>query len=760
MEKHMAQVDIIIPIYNALEDLKKCVNSVFKNTDLRIHRLILINDKSTNEEVKDFFSELVHDGVYKIENDVNLGFSGTINKGILLSTQNDVILLNSDTIVTPNWVEDLRNCAYMEENIGTVTPMSNNASICSVPCSSQDNPIPENMSIDEYAQELKRVTLRQFPDIPVGNGFCMYIKRNIINDVGLFDSDSFGSGYGEENDFCNRATQLGYRHILCDNVFIYHKGTASFLNEKKRQLIEEHERILEERYPLLNRKLEWYWAYQQNGLVARNVEMYTSLKLNNNKRNIFYLLQADFQQGCSNNIGGTQLHVKDLVNELKVDNNIFVAARDEEFLKVTAYIGNDVVSFKFYIGPVSDYYSYRDNKIAQLYKNLLLAFKIDLIHIHHTMGLTLELYYMASELSIPVFVTLHDYYYICPTLQLIDREKKICIGEDNQEKCRKCMKDYYGVYEGVSFIEKWRKEHGKVLKLCSKIIVPSKSAAAIILQYYPDIESKIVIIEHGINRTLFSKKLISAPYKHKKLHIAFVGGICETKGSELIYPLILDTKEDFKWFIFGGIDGRELLELKQNNLIKTGWYQREDLRDLLVHHEIDIVCILSMVAETYCYTLSEVVACGIPAIVTDIGALGERMRTMECGWIVPKEIQSHELLKLLVEIQKDPEDYNKKYYQAYNYQMRSTEEMVIEYFALYKKVEKQSVKDLEFDAKQILDGYLAISDQSDYNPAELTARVNSLQHELDVVYESELFKVLKKLAAILDFGKSILKKYR
>lgn len=757
MNKYNCQVDIVIPVYNALEDLKKCVLSVLKNTDLKTHRLILINDKSTDEKIKAFFSELVQDGIYKIENDVNLGFSGSINKGIVLSNENDVILLNSDTIVTPNWVDDLIDCAYMEENIGTVTPLSNNASICSVPYSNQDNPIPENISIDEYARELKRISLHQFPDLPVGIGFCMYIKRDVIDDVGLFDGASFGKGYGEENDFCNRATQLGYRHVLCDTVFIYHKGTASFVDEKKRQLIKEHEQILEERYPNLNRKLEQYWVHHQNALFAKNVELYTSLKLNNNKRNILYHLQADFQKGCSNNIGGTQLHVKDLVDGLKKGNNVFVAARDGELLRVTAYIGDDVIPFKFYIGPISDYYNYRDKSAAQLYRNLLLAFKIDLVHIHHTMGLTLDLYYMANELNIPIFITLHDYYYICPTLQLLDREKKVCVGQDNQDECKRCMKEYYGIYGGVNFIEKWRKEHAKVLSLCEKIITPSKSAADIILQYYPDVIDKIEIIGHGIDDSLFSKELTSTPYKHKELHIAFVGGICETKGSVLIQSLISDTQKDIKWFIFGGIDGKELLQLKQNNLIKTGWYQREDLKNLLIGHEIDIVCILSMIPETYCYTLSEVIACGVPAIVTDIGALGERMRAMKCGWIVPRDIRSHELLGLLAEIKNNPEDYNRKYYETIKYKMKSTEEMVAEYDGLYKVIKKRSLENVKFDTKQILYGYIG---NNDYNSDELMSKVNSLKNELEMVYESELYKVLKRLATILDFGKRLLKRVR
>ena len=64
----------------------------------------------------------------------------------------------------------------------------------------------------------------------------MFVKREVIDKVGYFDAETFGRGYGEENDFCYRAEQLGYHHVMCDNTFIYHSGTGSFLTEEKREI--------------------------------------------------------------------------------------------------------------------------------------------------------------------------------------------------------------------------------------------------------------------------------------------------------------------------------------------------------------------------------------------------------------------------------------------------------------------------------------------------------------------------------------------
>lgn len=759
MREKDIMVDIIIPVYNALDDLKKCILSIIKYTDLEKHRVILIDDRSPNPEVKEYLDTLRETNIKILENEENIGFSATVNRGIALSDENDVILLNSDVLVTPEWVEKLIKCAYSDAGIATVTPLSNNASICSVPVSNQNNPLPDNMTLEEYAVEIERTSLKSYPSIPMAVGFCMYIKRSVIKEVGLFDSAAFGLGYGEENDYCNRATELGYRHAMCDDLFIYHKGTASFEENSRLELSIAHESILESRYPRLNRKLEWYWAYDQNSLSHKNVNLYRTLKLGKAKKNILFLIQADFQEGCSNNIGGTQLHVKDLVDSLKDEFNFFVVARDGGLLRVTAYIGSEIVPLAFPIGAVPPFYVYRNKEMADLYEDILKAFKIDLVHIHHTMGMTLEMYYAAEKIGIPIYTTLHDYYYICPTLRMLDIERKSCIGNIDWKKCKACMKNALGVFEEVEYLPKWRREHESVLKKCEKIFVPTKSAADIIAWYYPDIKGKMKVIGHGIDEKIFYKEKDILPYHHRHLRVAFVGGICETKGSEVIYKMITSDKDEFKWYIFGGIDGQELINLKQPNLVKTSWYRREELGKLLRKNEIDVVCILSKVAETFCYTLSEVVACGIPVIVTDIGALGERMREMQAGWIVSENANSEEVLNLLKQIKKNPEDYKEKWHIAQKVKVRSSKEMADDYRKIYAILEKQSRAFSNYNTRRILEGYLAMQQQELAQPPatsveEIVLKNKQLEAELKMIYDSEIFKVMKKIAGILDIIKA------
>ena len=282
-------IDIIIPIYNAYDDLKICLESIYQYTDLLNNRLILINDNSSDERIKSFLDEQKKENVIVIHNEKNKGFSNNINFGMSQSEDKDVILLNSDTIVTKNWVEKMVACAYSDSSIGTVTPLSNNATLCSVPNFCEENTLPDGMTVDQMATIVEECSFKKYPRITVAHGFCMLVKREVIDSIGMFDAETFGRGYGEENDFCNRAEQMGYIHVMCDDTYIYHSGTKSFTSKEKKKYIKTHERILYKRYPRQMKENELHCKTNPNGWVgeniAQNIKKYSST-LNERKKTI------------------------------------------------------------------------------------------------------------------------------------------------------------------------------------------------------------------------------------------------------------------------------------------------------------------------------------------------------------------------------------------------------------------------------------------------------------------------------------------
>jgi len=241
-------IDVIVPIFNAADHLERCLYSLLKYQD--IYRVILINDCSMDKRIDQLLLTLKgldNSRLLITDNETNLGYVKTVNKGMRLSSR-DVILLNSDTIVTRGWAKKMQACAYSRDRIATVTPFTNNGQMCSIPEFMKDNEVPDGFTVDSFAECVERSSSNLYPELVTAVGFCMYIKRSILNEIGCFDGVNFGNGYGEENEFCARAVRRGYVNVLCDNTYVFHKGSASFL-DRKDSLLKKNHRLLEAMYP-------------------------------------------------------------------------------------------------------------------------------------------------------------------------------------------------------------------------------------------------------------------------------------------------------------------------------------------------------------------------------------------------------------------------------------------------------------------------------------------------------------------------------
>lgn len=243
-------VEVVVPIYNAYDEFLVCLYSLLKHQD--IYRILLLDDCSTDTRVKDLLRTLKEheqERLRIVTNTQNLGFLKTVNKGMRM-TNNDVILLNTDTVVTSGWARKMRVCAYSDDRIATVTPLTNNGGMCSIPEFMKNNEIPEGFTVDSFAECVENAASNRYPELVTAVGFCMYIRRGVIGDIGYFDEENFGKGYGEEVDFSFRAACNGYKNVLCDNTFVFHRGRASFLDTQDTEM-EKHHWVLAEKYPEL-----------------------------------------------------------------------------------------------------------------------------------------------------------------------------------------------------------------------------------------------------------------------------------------------------------------------------------------------------------------------------------------------------------------------------------------------------------------------------------------------------------------------------
>lgn len=219
--------DLVIPIYNNFEDTSALLEQLRDSASLH-RRIILINDCSTDHRMCDFlkaYSDDVKNVIY-LENEQNLGFVKSCNKGLSL-TKSDVVLLNTDIEVPKGAIARLLEALRSANDIATATPFSNSAYGVGVPNLIVSNERPFGASTSEIDAAFCRLGNLEPIEVPRGVGFCMAISRAALNKIGYF-SLIYGQGYGEEADFCLRAREQGYRSVIAPNAYVYHKSSQSF----------------------------------------------------------------------------------------------------------------------------------------------------------------------------------------------------------------------------------------------------------------------------------------------------------------------------------------------------------------------------------------------------------------------------------------------------------------------------------------------------------------------------------------------------
>lgn len=234
-------VDIVIPVYNALEDVKLCLKSVHENRGFYRGETYVVNDKS-DKETTDYLRWFCakHEGFHLIDHEQNCGYTKTVNDGLRASTSDFVITLNSDTIVTKGWLQGLIRCIRSDEKIGIVGPLSNAASWQNVPMLLDGNnqfavnALPQGFTPDDMAEVVLRSSHHVYPKVPFVNGFCFMIAREVIEKVGLLDEKRFPTGYGEENDYCIRAADAGFDLAIADDTYVFHAKSKSFGHETRK----------------------------------------------------------------------------------------------------------------------------------------------------------------------------------------------------------------------------------------------------------------------------------------------------------------------------------------------------------------------------------------------------------------------------------------------------------------------------------------------------------------------------------------------
>lgn len=248
-------VEIIICVHNAYDELKNCLDSIFSNTENDY--LLTIVDDCSDGEIKRYVDDLAgrRPSLRVLRNSKNIGYTRSANLGLKAARTDWIVLLNSDTIVTRGWLGGLIECARSDSDIKAVGPLSNAATLQSIPqVRDADgkftvNKLPRGIEPDDMAALVRSVSRRAFPRVPLLNGFCTLLHKPSVSHVGYFDEIGFPRGYGEENDLCLRLIEAGHKLAIADHVYVHHSKTGSFTENERKSLTKDADRNLRRMWP-------------------------------------------------------------------------------------------------------------------------------------------------------------------------------------------------------------------------------------------------------------------------------------------------------------------------------------------------------------------------------------------------------------------------------------------------------------------------------------------------------------------------------
>jgi GT2 family glycosyltransferase len=633
-----AKIDIIIPVYKGIDQTKKCILSVLNSDfDRGNVRIIVYNDCSPETEINAFLNKLALDNkIILHKNNINRGFVVTANLAMSLSKENDVILLNSDTEVCGNWISKLNWHAYSRPKVGTVTPFSNNATICSYPNLHGFKEFPPGSNLEDFDSAFSEANKYKNILIPTAVGFCFYIRRDCLNEIGLFDESSFGMGYGEENDFSLRASKNGWVNLLAGDTFVYHEGAVSFSidSDKKKELA-------------LKTLIQLHPDYESIiGEHIRRNEAYSLIfsammerKRQDKRPKILHILH--------NYGGGTEKHVKDLTNKYKTNAIHYVMIPDL----------NDGKNKNYHIFSTIDFekinLAINKDSLSSVIE-ILQFIGINLVHIHHTMNYKIEeIKNIIDGLKVPYYLTIHDYFYICPQITLVNKKTGVYCGEPGIEGCNSCIAENkpFGAWN----IEAWRETYSDLIRQANKIICPSIDVSNRFQKYYP--REKIFNVPHE-EIIAYSNKVEAPELKsNEKFRVAFIGILAPHKGKELIGSLLkkicdLNTEHDFEFKLIGYIPEIDNTDFFKESPIfsSTGPYEDTELLVELKKYHPHLIFFTSRCPETYSYTLSTALESGYPILAPNLGAFPERLNNRGWAWLYSIENSLEDILSLIISI--------------------------------------------------------------------------------------------------------------
>jgi GT2 family glycosyltransferase len=561
-----------------------------------------------------------------------LGFPAAANAGIHAAPGLDVVLLNSDTLVPPNWLERLRQAAYADPAIGTVTPLSNDASILSYPGPTGSNPRPDQPATNRFDRLTQRANGAAVIDIPVGVGFCLYLRRDCLNATGLLRTDVFAQGYGEETDFCLRARRLGWRNVALTGLFVGHLAGTSF-GASATHLRARNARLIEQLHPGYAKLIENYLLHDPLADARRRIDLLQWRQRARTRPRSAILITHDDGGGVEQRlIRAARQHDQAgrrpiiLRPAQTADGGMAIAVRDG----VTDDLPNLV-----YPMPA---------ELPALVR-LLRSTKPEMTEIHHFADYPPAVYDLVTLLGVPYDVHVHDYAWFCPRVSLVGAHDRYC-GEPDLPDCEACVADNGHFLKEDIGVAALRRRSAGLFAAARRVTVPSDDTGLRMRRHFDGLATTTV--PHEDDTAIVSS---AEPRRTGgRPSVCVVGAIGVHKGYDILLACARDAVRrdlDLEFIVVGHtIDDARMLAT--GRVFVTGRFEPDEAVGLIARQNARIGFVASICPETWCLSLGDIWRAGLNAAAFDIGAPAERIRRTGRGILLPLGLSASAINNTLV----------------------------------------------------------------------------------------------------------------
>jgi len=634
---------IVVPVHGAAEALDRCLESLAAHTDLGRHPLVLVIDGPQPHEVEAVISS--HIGGLSsprvVRHAARRGFPAAANRGLAELPERDAVLVNSDVETSPGWLEKLTRAARSRPCVASVTPLTNNGTLASVPRWFEENALPAGWTTASLAGLIERISERRYPEIPTGVGFCLYIRREALAAVGPFDEASFRNGYGEEVDWCLRATDAGFLHLLDDATFVFHRGAGSFGAEAKRR-VARAQRTLARRHP----------DYEHR--VASFIRTDSLRSILDSIRDALMPPRRPTGQGAPLrlvhvvhgwppwNHAGTETYAARLVRSQGERHHVAVysrfagSGRDHgaaiELVDRGArvrLIANDFLQRD----PLSRN-ALHDSRLVADFGRLLDEERAGLVHIHHLAGHCLTLAHALKRRRLPVVWQLQDWWAACARSNLLDSRRMLCSGP-SPRRCAACLPPTRVVPRAL-----W----GSLLHVLRRALVRRalSTACAIVAGSRCVVDDHrrlgllpsgvpVHICDYGVPSDCCPASRRRARSAGEPLRLGFLGSLAPHKGLHVLAKTLAELPPGcIELHVWG--EPRQGAYAEEVRLAAGAACSHlqfhppfvDELRSS-VFSRIDLLVAPSLGLESYGLATAEALASGVPVLASSRGALADRL---------------------------------------------------------------------------------------------------------------------------------------